>query len=94
MNITIRNIPDDVIEKIRTLSKKEKRSLNSEILMILEKSVEEKIENDFHKQAHLNKETQIKIWEKLAGEWEDSRSTKEIIDDIYESRSLGREVDL
>ena len=31
MNLTIRNIPDNVINKIRTVSRMEKRSLNNQI---------------------------------------------------------------
>ena len=43
MNITIRNIPDDVINKIRTLSQMEKRSLNNEILFVLERGIQEEV---------------------------------------------------
>mgnify|MGYP001610817830 CR=1 FL=1 len=39
MNITLRNIPESIIEKIRTLCVLEKRSLNNEILILLEKAV-------------------------------------------------------
>ena len=38
-NFTVRNIPDELLNKIRLLSIIEKRSLNSEILMVLEKGV-------------------------------------------------------
>ncbi len=43
MNLTIRNIPDEIIEKIRTLSQIEKRSLNNEILRIIENGVQTEI---------------------------------------------------
>lgn len=43
MNLTIRNIPEDVKDKIRTLSKTSRRSLNSEILIILEEAVRQKL---------------------------------------------------
>jgi plasmid stability protein len=89
-SITIRNIPEDLMERIRALSRKERRSINSEILVLLEKAL-----------AYANKadpsadpELQVKIWEELSGRWEDSRSTEEIIDDIYSRRTPGREVEL
>ncbi|NIV99773.1 Arc family DNA-binding protein, partial [Candidatus Saccharibacteria bacterium] len=41
MDLTIRNIPDEVMEKIRTLSKLGRRSINNEILLLLEQSVQE-----------------------------------------------------
>jgi plasmid stability protein len=88
-NITIRNIPDDIINKIKVLSETERRSLNSEILVILEKGLI--TENNQKNNSNISKETQIKIWSQLSGKWKDDRSTKEIIDDIYQSRTEGRE---
>ncbi len=92
MNLTIRNIPDEIIEKIRTLSKIGKRSMNNEILIILEQGVQEQIAQTVNREEHITKETQIKIWEKLANEWEDHRSTQEIIEDIYNNRTIGRDI--
>ena len=94
MNLTIRNIPDDVISKIRTLSKTEKRSLNNEILIILERGVEEEVNNLFKEKRTVSKNLQIEIWKRLSNEWKDDRSTDEIIKDIYDNRTLGREFKL
>ncbi|OGI11286.1 MAG: hypothetical protein A2Y40_01255 [Candidatus Margulisbacteria bacterium GWF2_35_9] len=94
MNITIRNIPDDVIDKIKTISKMEKRSLNNEILLVLERGVEDELKNSFNIKRNISRESQIEIWKKLSKQWKDDRTTEEIIEDIYESRTLGREVDL
>ena len=44
--------------------------------------------------APIGKSTQLIIWEGLAGEWEDTRTTDEIVADIYEHRTVGRNVDL
>ncbi len=94
MNITIRNIPNDVITKIKTLSEIEKRSLNSEILMVLEKGMQEEIKNRFNIIKHVGKTSQINIWNKLANSWQDDRTTEEITDEIYKNRTMGREFDL
>jgi len=94
MNITIRNIPEDVISKIRTFALTEKRSLNNEILLFLERGLEKQITSSYKKEKNINKETQLSIWGKLSGEWEDDRSTNEIISDIYNSRTIGREIEL
>ena len=94
MNLTIRNIPDDVIKKIKILSQMEKRSLNNEILLVLEQGVQEKVEHLFKIKKSINKNTQVSIWKRLAKEWKDDRTTDEIIDDIYSSRTLGREFQL
>ncbi|HQO09092.1 MAG TPA: hypothetical protein PLK90_03020 [Clostridiales bacterium] len=94
MNITIRNIPDDVIDKIKTISKMEKRSLNNEILIVLERGMEEELKNSFGVKRNISRDSQIEIWKKLSKQWKDDRTTEEIIDDIYNSRTLGREVEL
>lgn len=89
MNLTIRNIPDYLINKIRSLSEVEKRSMNSEILIILERGLEK--ESRLTQNRYISKETQTRVWNKLSGEWKDKRNTNEIIDDIYSTRSAGRE---
>ena len=40
----------------------------------------------------ISKEMQISILTEVCGSWEDNRSTKKIIDDIYKSRSKGRKI--
>ncbi len=91
-NLTIRNIPNNMMNKIKTLSEIQKRSMNSEILFILEKGL--LFENSQKSDKLLSKDTQVKIWNKLSGKWKDKRKTKEIIDDIYSNRSKGREFSL
>jgi len=93
-SITIRNIPDEVLERIRALSSIERRSLNNEILVILERGTYSEYEEKLLKKKYLSKSTQMEIWKRLAGTWSDSRSAKEIIEDIYSHRTAGREVEL
>jgi len=93
-NITIRNIPDSILEKIRTLSTIEKRSINNELLLIIEAGLNEESERKTKNENIIPKESQIRIWEKLMGKWEDDRSAKEIIEDIYAHRTPGRNIDL
>ena len=93
-NLTVRNIPDDLLNKLRILSILEKRSLNSEILMVLEKGVSKESDSVKYIKNQLSKDTQIKLWRNLCGKWKDSRGTSEIIHDIIGSRSQGRKVDL
>lgn len=92
VNLTIRNIPDEIIKKIRTLSELEKRSLNNEILALLESVLYDEYKKNINRK--ISKEVQINMWEKISGLWEDKRSTEEIIEDIYSNRSVGREVNL
>jgi plasmid stability protein len=93
-SITVRNIPDEVFERIKTLSMIERRSINNEILVILERGAFNEYEDKMQRQRHLSKSSQMEIWKKLLGTWEDTRSTTEIIEDIYSNRTVGRDVDL
>ena len=93
-SITLRNIPDELLDRLRTLSIIEKRSLNNEILIVLEKGLARESENKSNFKHHLTMDTQVRIWQNLCGQWKDNRSTDEIIRDIIDSRSEGRSVDL
>jgi hypothetical protein len=93
-SITVRNIPPEVLEKIKQLSSLERRSVNNEILIILERGTYGEYEDKMLKRKYLAKATQLEIWKKLAGTWEDKRSAKEIIEDIYSHRTAGRDVKL
>ncbi len=93
-NLTVRNIPDELLNKIRLLSIIEKRSVNSEILMVLEKGLSKESDSVKYVLNQLSNDTQIKLWQNLCGRWKDSRSTAEIISDIIGSRSQGRRIDL
>jgi plasmid stability protein len=93
-SITIRNLPDSILEKIRTLSSIEKRSINSELILLIETGLNEETERRGKKENFISKENQIEIWNKIIGKWEDERSAEEIIEDIYKSRTSGRNVEL
>jgi len=94
-NITVRNIPEDIFAKIKRLSTLERRSINSEILIILESALASEVGSIYKPgRETISKELQLRIWEDLSGEWEDRRTTEEIKEDILESRTLGRNINL
>lgn len=94
-NITVRNIPEDVFAKIKRLATLERRSINNEILIVLESALASEGKN-IHKpdRETISKDLQLRIWEDLSGKWEDSRTTEEIKGDILENRTLGRNINL
>ena len=93
-NITIRNIPDDVFSKIKKLSDIERRSLNNQLLIIIEQGAAKMMELKNKEKKNISKSIQINLWKNISGKWKDDRSTKEIINDIYENRNIGREIEL
>jgi len=92
INLTIRNIPEDVIKKVKALSVIERRSLNCELLMLIEKGLDREMAS--RGRLPVSREAQVRLWEELAGTWKDSRSTKNIIAAIYDDRTVGRDVTL
>ena len=93
-NITIRNIPESVFEKIKFLSEVERRSLNNEMLVVIEMGIME-LEKAHRKFRHvIGAETQAALWNELGGQWKDSKSKRQAIREIYDTRSMGREFPL
>lgn len=93
-NITIRNIPDSVFEKLKTLSEIERRSLNNEILVALEQGVKNLESHHSITSLPMTSEMQTTIWSSLAGKWQDSKSKEKQIKEIYSGRTLGRDISL
>jgi hypothetical protein len=93
-NITIRNIPDEIFLKIKHLSESERRSLNNELLVIIEKGTDLLVRKNIDSEKLLSKSLQIHLLKNLSGSWEDNRTTEQIIDDIYKTRTMGREFEL
>jgi plasmid stability protein len=93
-SITVRNIPVELLKRIKELSSLERRSVNNEILTILERGTYSEYEEKLQGRKFLSKETQVEIWKRLAGTWDDERTAKEIIEDIYSRRTAGRDVKL
>ena len=95
-SLTLRDIPDEVMDTIKVLSKRERRSLNKEFIVIVERGLRSSLEDAVRMGAkqHIPRNLQDDLWKDLCGKWEDTRSTKEIVSDIRDQRTLGREVRL
>jgi plasmid stability protein len=95
-SLTLRDIPDEVMDTIKVLSKRERRSLNKEFIVVVERGLRSSLEDVGHMAAkqHIPRNLQDDLWKDLCGKWEDARSAKEIVSDIREQRTLGREVRL
>ena len=93
-NLTVRNIPDSVFQRLKLLSEIDRRSLNNELVVAIEtgvKEMEKQVSRGDHK---ISPEVQLALWKELAGKWKDNRSSEEMIRDIYADRTLGRDISL
>lgn len=93
-NITVRNIPDSVFEKLKLLSEIERRSLNNELLIAIESGVRDLEHKLSRYDVRVSSETQVSLWTELSGKWNDSKSKDKQIKEIYDARTLGRDVTL
>lgn len=92
-NLTLRSIPDATLAELRSRAASNHRSINGEILAIIEISLSGRLPQ--WATASLNNdpiERQKNAILGAAGGWEDSRSEREIIADIESHRTKGRKV--
>lgn len=91
--ITVKNIPDDLIEDLKARAVAAHRSLNGEILYRLRRSLEIGGAEDV---GVLREEAAIQAdaWERIAGRWASDVSPAEEIESLYSARSVGRDIDL
>jgi plasmid stability protein len=87
-SITLKDVPEELLVRLRGAAARERRSLNQEALVLIEgglaarESVEERAER------------QVRAWQALAGAWVSDRPFADEVADLYAARTSGRDVDL
>ncbi len=92
-SFTIKNIPPELLESLRTRASRERRSLTQEIIYLLEKAA---LSDSQASRLHAENETELQCaaWTELAGRWRSNKASEDEIAEIYAARSPGREVNL
>jgi len=88
-SLTIKGIPDDLLERLRDRARAERRSLTQQVLVLLEKGLAIGVAAPPDRVAE-----QVEAWRRLAGGWVSDESADDEIRHIYDARSPGRDVDL
>jgi plasmid stability protein len=91
-NITIRNIPTSVFEKLRLLSELDRRSLNNEMLIAIESGVKELEQQHPRSALGISSAVQLALWKGLSGKWKDKKTKEAQIKELFADRTMGREV--
>lgn len=93
VGLTIRNIPEELLRRIRILAARNKRSMNSEILLIIEDGLQQRIADvavsgnlPHSYDRNLSFEAREAMWNDLSGEWKGDRPIQELIDEVYSLR--------
>jgi len=98
VNLTIRNIPEEIMKRIKILAARERRSMNSEILIVIEEGLSSRIAAEtgsvsFGGTQQMSAMTSLscagreRIWTELCGEWNDTRSMNDCIADLSKLRT-------
>lgn len=93
-NLTVRSIPAATLGRVRALAVVDRRSLNSEILVLIERGLGCERPETLRPGSVPDAATQLGLWRPLCGAWQDERSAVEITADIRAHRTPGRAVDL
>ena len=88
-SLTIKGIPDDVLNRLREKARTERRSLTQQVLVMLERG----LESDAQLRTDRVSE-QVEVWRRLAGGWVSDESVSAETDRIYRARTAGRDVEL
>ena len=90
-SLTLKDIPDELLELLRQRAKQEDRSLNQQVLELLAGAVA-----TAPSKVAVGEEiaSQVAAWRELAGQWSSEQSVQEELDELYGARTLGREVEL
>ncbi|MCR5761846.1 MAG: antitoxin [Treponema sp.] len=75
--LQVRDMDDRLYDRLKFAAKQDNRSISQQVITILQ---------NYFTSVPIKPKNATEEFLKLAGTWEDSRSTEEIIDDIYSSR--------
>ena len=92
-SITIKNIPDRLLDRLRVQAAMENRSMNREIIRLLDLNVRDDRTHPIANRRTLA-DAQVRAWSRLAGQWSSDVPVEDEIAAIYSARSRGREIEL
>ena len=93
-SITIKNMSEQLLERLRRRAQEDKRSMNREAIHLLDLALRgQSVDQDVGGRIR-EVESQIRAWRRLAGLWDSDLDTADEIERIYAARTHGRRVDL
>ncbi len=89
--LTLKNLPEDLLDRLRKRASDERRSLNQEVIHLLEQFL---LADEKNVRLREDKQRQVEAWRQIAGRWKSSQTAEEEIREIYSARTPGRDVNL
>ena len=93
-SLTIKDLPDPLWARLRQRAATDRRSLNREVIHLLERALAEAPAAPEAVALAERIEAQVRAWQTLAGRWDADREPAEEIGELYAARTPGRPVDL
>lgn len=87
-SITLKDVPEELLTRLRKAAARERRSLNQEALVLIEGGLAAR--ETAEERAH----RQVEAWRALAGGWVSEHVFEDEVADLYAARTAGRDVDL
>lgn len=87
-SITLKDVPEELLIRLRSAAAHERRSLNQQALVLIEGGLAAR------ETAEERALRQVQAWKDLAGAWESDRTFDEDVADLYAARTQGRNLDL
>jgi plasmid stability protein len=93
-SLTIKDIPDVLLTRLRQQAAADQRSLNREVIHLLDQVLSGAHSVQVSAALAERIETQVRTWRTLAGRWDSDREPAEEISELYAARTTGRSVNL
>lgn len=84
-SLTLKDVPEELLARLRSAAARERRSLNQEALVLLEGGL------GALESAEERARRQVEAWRALAGGWVSEQSPEEETDALYAGRASGRD---
>jgi len=88
-SLTLKDIPQEVLVRLRELAGRERRSLTRQALVLIEGGLDREDGRPSTKRL-----AQARAWRELAGSWPSDLTFEEEVAEIYAARTGGRKVEL
>ncbi len=86
-SITLKDVPEELLIRLRRAAARERRSLNQEALVLIEGGLAAR------ETAEERALRQVEAWRALAGGWVSDRTFEDEVAELYAARTPGRDVD-
>ena len=92
-SLTLKNLPEDLIEELRAAAEDDRRSLNQEAMHLLTLALRARA-SPVRTTPTLDVQAQVAAWRKLAGKWASDVDRATEASALIKRRSRGRKVSL